>query len=153
MAHEQFAETVEPVVANLNNPAPGLLFWVAMLDVGFHSATVNVGDIAVALDGAQMLGATVARVRTPMLVSSVRWGLAFGADGTEHRLKSVVVVDVGPAHDERQRDATAVHQQMPFASFFPGPWGSGRRFLGFPAVLTRQIHGGVQREGRGLVTE
>ena len=127
---KQFAKAVEPAMAYLNNPAPGLLLWVASLDFRLFSATDHVRDVTVALDGAQMLRATVTRVGTQMFVSPFGWVLAFDDDGAEHRIKPLAVVDVGPAHDERQRDATAVHQQMALASLFsPGPSGSVRRLL------------------------
>ncbi len=83
-----------------------------------------------ALDGSQMLRATVSRIGAQMFVSSLWRVLAFDDDSVEHLIKPLAVVDVGPADDERQRDATAVHQQVAFASlFFPGPSGSGRQLL------------------------
>lgn len=71
-----------------------------------------------ALDGAQMLRATVARVDAQMFVSPVGRVFALDDDGAEHRIKPLAVVDVGPIHDERQRDVTAVHRQMSFADLF-----------------------------------
>lgn len=83
-----------------------------------------------ALDGAHVLGTTVARVSAQMFVSPVRRVLALDEDGVKHRIKLLAVMDVGSAHDERQRDATAVHQQVAFASLFsPGPSGSARQLL------------------------
>lgn len=140
VAHEQFSETVEPAMANLNNPAPGLLLRGAPLDCCLRSATDDVRDVAVAFDGAQMLGTTVACVGAKVFVSPVGWILAFDDNGAEHRIKPLAVVDVGPAHDERQRDATAVHQQVAFASLFsPGPSGSGRQLL-VPRVPSSSRH-------------
>ena len=89
---------------------------------------------------AKMLCAPVARVGAQMFVSSVGWGLALDNNCTEHRIKPLAVMDIGPAHDERQRDATAVHQQMAFASLFsPGPSGSGRQLL-VPMVPSSSRH-------------
>jgi len=127
-------------MANLNNPAPGLLLRGAPLDCCLRSATDDVRDVAVALDGAQMLGTTVACVGAKVFVSPVGWILAFDDNGAEYRIKPLAVVDVGPAHDERQRDATAVHQQVAFASLFsPGPSGSGRQLL-VPRVPSSSRH-------------
>lgn len=101
IAHKQFAETVEPAMADLNNPASGLLLRVAPLDVRLRSTTDHMRDVAVAFDGAQMLCTTVARVSAQVLVSSVGRFLALDDGGIEHRIKPLAVVDVGPAHDER----------------------------------------------------
>jgi len=105
VAHEQFSETVEPAVADLNNPTPGLLRRGVPLDFGLLSATDDMRDVAVARNGAQMLGTTVACVGAQVFVSPVGWVLALDDDGNEYRIKPLAVVDVGPAHDERQRDA------------------------------------------------
>ena len=130
VAHEQFAETVEPAMANLNNPALGLLIRVSSLDFGLLSATDDMRDVAVALDGSQMLRATVSRIGAQMFVSSLWRVLAFDDDSVEHLIKPLAVVDVGPADDERQRDATTVHQQMALAPIFsPDPSDFGRPLL------------------------
>lgn len=71
VAYEHFAETVEPAMADLNNPASGLLLRGAPLDCCLCSATDDVRDVAVTLDGAQVLGTTVACVGAQVFVSSV----------------------------------------------------------------------------------
>jgi hypothetical protein len=83
-----------------------------------------------AFNRTKMLCAPVARVCAQVFVSPVGRVFALDDNSAEHCIKPLAVMDVGPAHDERQRDATAVHQQMPFASLFsPGPSDSGRRLL------------------------
>ena len=48
--------------------------------------------------------------------------------GIEDRGQLRNVMPVCACHDQRQRDAKSVHQQVPFASvFFPGPSGSARQ--------------------------
>ena len=54
--------------------------------------------------------AGVARVGTPMLVSSQRWLGSLHHDGIEHCFKLRNIMSVGSGHDERQRDATTDHQ-------------------------------------------
>ncbi len=86
-----------------------LLLRVASLDVSFRAAIDDMRDIAVVLDGSQVLRAAVARVGAQMFVSTMWRVLALDNDGGEHFIKLLAVMDVGPGHDERQRDATAVH--------------------------------------------
>lgn len=124
VAHKQFAESVEPAVAHLNHPAPGLVLRVAALGLGLRATADHMRDVAMAFYRAKMLRASVARIGAQMFVSSVGRVLALDNNCTEHRIKPLAVMYVGPAHDERQRDATTVHQQMAFASLFsPGPSG------------------------------
>ena len=125
VAHEQLAEAVEPAMADVDDPASCLLGRIAPLDVGFGTSTNDVRDVAVALDGAKVLGSTVARVGAQMFVSPIWRILAPDDDGCEHVVKPHAVMDVGPCHDERQRDATGVHQQVALASFFPRSVGLG----------------------------
>ena len=64
------------------------------------------------------------------------------ARGRSHRAPasiSLAVIDVGRGHDDRQRDATPVHQQVPLAPiFFPDPSGWARRFVA-PSVPSRVL--------------
>ncbi len=112
-------------MADLYDPPSRLLLGVALLDeISLSAASDDMRDVAVVFDGAKVFRAPVASVSTQVLVSSMRWILAFDDDGVEDRVKALAVMDVGPGHDERQRDATAVHQQMPLAAlFFPDPSG------------------------------
>ena len=91
------------------------------------------------------LGTSAFTLERPARVSSVTKvtimpdALAVGAlncDGIEHGLQLRDVMTVGSGHDERQRDATSVHQQMAFAPiFFPDPWDSLQRFA-VPVALS-----------------
>src|SRR5438477_3521860 len=130
VAHEQLAEAVDPAMAHLDDPSPGLLLRVAPLDVGLFAAVADVRDVAMRLDDANVFGASVARVGAQMLVAPHWRALALDHDGAEYLVDSLAVIHVGRGHDERQRDATAVHQQVAFASFFfPDPSGSARPLL------------------------
>ena len=80
------------------------------------------------VDDAQVLGAAIAGVGAQMLASANGRALALDDDGAEHSVQSLAVIDVGRGHDDRQRDATAVHQQMAVAPIFsPDPSGWARR--------------------------
>lgn len=117
-------------MAGLYHPASGLLLWIAFFLHRFALAADNVRDVAVGQDdlhgalapvpciGAQVLGAALLGVR------------ALDHDGIEHCRNLRHVMCVGSGHDERQRDATPVHQQMAFASVFsPDPSDSGQQLL------------------------
>ena len=59
---------------------------------------------------------------------------AFGTlddDLVEHHLHLAYIMSMGPGYYDRQRDSTAVHQQMTLAAvFFPDPSGWDRRLRG-----------------------
>jgi len=53
-----------------------------------------------------------------------RWTGSLKHDGIKNRLQLRNIMPIGSGHDERQRDATPVHQQMALAPIFsPDPWG------------------------------
>src|SRR5574337_82168 len=128
VSHEQLTEAIEPAMGNLHDPPSRPLLGVAPLELGFLAAANDVRDVAVGLDDAKVLGAAVACIGAKVLAASDRRAFAFDDNGIEHLVESFAVIDVGRGHDERQRDATAVHQQVAFAALFsPDPSGSGRR--------------------------
>ena len=68
----------------------------------------------------------IASVGTQVLVSPDRWPGAFNHDGIENGRQLRHIMPIGSGHDERQRDATSVHQQMALAPiFFPRSVGFG----------------------------
>jgi hypothetical protein len=86
------------------------------------------GDIAVILDGTKVLSPSVASISAQMFASPERRTLPLDHYAGEYVIQALAVMDVGPGHDERQRDATAVHQQVALAPlFFPDPSGLDRR--------------------------
>ena len=71
--------------------------------------------------------AAVSGVGAQMLAAPERWLLPLDDERSQHRVKPGDVMDVGRGHDERQLDATTVHQQMTLAAiFFPDRSGSAR---------------------------
>jgi hypothetical protein len=58
-------------------------------------------NVAVRFDGAEIVGAAAARIGAQVLAAPMRRSLAPGHHGTEHLVESLVVIDVGPGHDER----------------------------------------------------
>jgi len=118
-AYEQLTETIEPALTDLHNPTPGFLAGISPFGLSFLATIDNVGNVAVCFDDPQVLGTSVARVSTQMLVAPMHWIFEFDQNGTEHLIKPSAIIDIGCGHDERQRDATSVHQQVPLAAFFP----------------------------------
>lgn len=111
-----------------------------LLGLRFGASTDDVRDVAVVFNRAKVLCSSVAGVSAQMLVSPLRRVPALDDDGGENIVESLAVMNVGPAHDERQRDATTVHQQMTLAAFFsPDPSGWGQQLPG-PAAPSSSRH-------------
>ena len=80
--------------------------------------------------------AGVARVGTQVLVAPLRRIDPLDHDGLKHRLELRHIMAMGSGHDERQRDATTVDQQMALAAiFFPDLLDWGQR-LTVPEALS-----------------
>ena len=127
VSNQQLAKPIEPTVANLDHPAPRLFGRVPLLGIGFIAPTHDVGDVAVRLDDQQGRSPTVAGIGTQVLAASLAGWLALDHDGLQHRIELRDVMLIGPCHDDRQRDATTVHQQVALAPIFsPCPSGLAR---------------------------
>ena len=82
----------------------------------------------------------IARISAQMFVSPDRWTGSINHNGVKHWLQLGDVMSIGSGHDERQRDATSVHQQMALAPIFsPDPSGWGQRFA-VPMALSSSPH-------------
>ncbi len=124
VSDEQLAEAVEPAMANLDHPAPSLLRWVSSLGSGLLWATDDMKDVAVRFDDLQCPPVAIAGIGTQVLAAPRARGLALDHDGLQREIDLRDLMLVGPGHDERQRDATAVHQEMSLAPpFSPDPSG------------------------------
>lgn len=124
VAHQQLAKAVEPAVARLDHPAARLLLRVFPLLLSFALAADHMRDVAVRQNHLHRLVATVARIGAQVFVTALFGRGSFDDDGLKHRLDLRHIVHVGPGDDQRQRDATPVHQQVALAPiFFPDPWG------------------------------
>ena len=122
--HEQLAEAVEPTVADLDHPASGFLRRITPLGIGLFATINDVGNVAVRLDDLQCPLASVSGIGAQVLAASHARCLALDHDGFENHVELRDVMSIGSCHDERQRDATAVHQQVALAPlFFPDPSG------------------------------
>ena len=71
-------------------------------------------DITVLLNDLQSRCPGVASICAQMLASPDRWTGSLNDDDIEHSFELRNIMAVSPGHDERQRDAMSVHQQMAF---------------------------------------
>ena len=134
ISDEQFTEAVEPTVAYLDDPATRLLGGVTLLGVGLFAPIDDMSDVAVRFDDGQGAVASIAGVGAQVFAASGRRLVALDHDGLKERADLGDVMRVGPGHDERQRDPTAVHQQVTLASFFPPDRSGCSRPLLVPGV-------------------
>lgn len=140
VSHEQFAEAVEPTMCHLHNPSPRFLCRVSAFVADFLAAAFDVGNVAVGLDDAQSRSAGIACVGAQMLATPLGCRRAREHEGIQHRLQLTDVMSVGAGHDQRQRNATTVYQQMSLAAIFsPDPSDWGRR-LPVPAAPSSWRH-------------
>jgi hypothetical protein len=64
IAHQQLTQAIEPAMADLHDPAPGPLVWIALLVLGLFATVNHVRNVAMRFDDAQALSASITRVGT-----------------------------------------------------------------------------------------
>ena len=124
MPHMESTKAVEPAMRDFHDPSPGSLRRMPPLLFGFLSPAFDVGNIVMLLDDGKSWLAAIAGIGTQVLAAPGSRGLALDHDGLLHLVELGDIMLIGSGHDERQRDATAVHQQVSLAPlFFPDPSG------------------------------
>ena len=137
--HEQFAKAIEPAMRDLHHPAPGALRGMPPLLVGFLPTSFDVGNVAMFFNDAERRGTGIASIGAQVLAASLRWRGTLHRDGIKDHGDLADIMSICPGHDDRQRDATTVHQQMALAPiFFPDPSGLARR-LPEPVALSSSL--------------
>ena len=115
-ADQDFTEAIEPGVGSLHDPATGSMPWMVKLRFRFLAARFQPEPIVVLVAGQPSRLATISGIHAEV------WSLARVRlrvdDVLEGGLQQFGVMHVGPADDERQRDATPVDQKASFASLF-----------------------------------
>ena len=93
--HQQLAESVEPTVTDLHNPAPRLFRRVPALGLGFFSTINDMGDVAMRLDDLQGRLAAISGIGAKVLAASNAWRLALDHDGRQHliELRDVMLIE------------------------------------------------------------
>ena len=127
-------------MSNLNNPSSGPVTGLAFELFGLLSTPFDVWNVAMLFYGFQGWRTGVTGIGAQMFVPSLRWIGSLDRNAIKHSLQLRHIMPIGSCHDERQRDATTVHQQMALASiFFPDRSDSVRRFVE-PWALSSSIH-------------
>lgn len=121
-ADQQFAEPIEPGVCSFNHPSARLVAWVLLFLVPFLTTGLHVQLVAVDAAGRKSRETDIGGIGAESLdlpAAGIRPGID---DSLQRRAQQNAVMLVGSAGDERQRDATRVHQEAAFASIFsPDP--------------------------------
>ncbi len=134
VAHQQFAKAIEPTMTDLDDPTPGLFLRLTPLELNLRASIGHVRDVSMRLDDGARRLAAVADIGAQVPAAPMRGGRTFEPDRSHYRFQPRNVIHVGCGHDERQRDATAVDQQVSLAATFPpdrsgwarplpAPWG------------------------------
>lgn len=110
VSNQQLAKAIEPAVRDLHNPPPGALRRMPPLLFGFLTPPFDVWDVAVFFDDAQCQFAGIASIGAQVLAASLGRQRTFHYDGIQNRGKLADIMAICSGHDDRQRDATAVHQ-------------------------------------------
>lgn len=126
--HEQLAEAIEPAMRHLYNPPPGSRRRMPPFFLGFLPAPFHMGHVAMRFNDDTRWNAGVASIGTEVLAASLTWQGTRHHNGVKDGGKLADIMAVGRGHDDRQRDAMAVHQQVALAAiFFPDPSDSVRQ--------------------------
>ena len=130
IAHQQLTKAVEPTMADLNNPTSGFLSGMPLLRLLFLRATGHMRNVAVAFNDLQRGLSAISGIQTQMFGATLGRHLALDHDGRQDGIELRNVMPVRSGYDERQGDATAVHQQVTLAPiFFPDRSGWARPAL------------------------
>ena len=116
---KELPEPVEPGVCCLNDP-PAVLRRAP-------SSTLLPDDTRCIASGSNLLRNRISIIS----LIRIQEPLPFVREGNDHGIKHGTeltdVMSVRSGNDQRQRDATCVHQEMALGSFFsPDPWDSGQ---------------------------
>ena len=119
ISDQKLSKPVEPGVRRLHDPTSVLRRTPA-------SALLSCDPWGVAPDTDLLANrfAVISLIRIQEPLSSLRKG---DENGVEHCGELADIMSIGPGHDQRQRDATGVHQDVTLASLFsPDLSGSDR---------------------------
>ena len=118
----------------LYDPSSRLELWIAFYFCSLFVSRANVRNISPR--GHDIAFACICCIKTEVFdhASAARLRLSHNLGG-EKRVNFLAVMDVGSGHDDRQRDATPVDENVALGTFFsPCPLGWALR-IRVPAVL------------------
>jgi len=117
--NEEFPEPVEPGVRRLHNPT-SVLGWTS-------PSSLLSGHPWGIPPGTHLLARRFPVISLIRIQESLSFCGKCDDDGIEDGNELTDVMSIRPGNDQRQRDATAVHQKVTLASLFsPGLWDSGQ---------------------------
>jgi len=123
VSDQKLAESVEPGVRCFHNPTSVL--WGAPA-----SALLSSNSRGVAMP-ADLIAGRFAVISFIRIQESLPFSWKGNDNPREQCGELTCVMSIGPCNDQRQRDATPVHQYVALGSFFsPGPSDSGRLLPG-----------------------
>lgn len=108
-------------MGNLNNPAAGFEVWIDLLFLDFFSTLLDVWNVVSLFDNVLGWFTRVTFVSAEMLFNAIG---TFNDNFIQYELKLTGIMPVCSGYDYRQRDPTAVYQDMTLAAFF-SPYLSG----------------------------
>ncbi len=109
----------------LFNPSAGFEIWIVFLFLNLFPTLLDVRDVIPFFDNFLSWLAGITFICAKVLDNIIG---TVNHDLIEHSLKLADVMSVCPCYDYRQRDATAVHEDMALAAFFsPDPLDFGRQ--------------------------
>src|SRR5258706_10668051 len=141
VAHEQLAKAIEPAMRDFDNPPPRPLGRMPSNLFGFLPASFDVGNVVMLFDDGKSGHAGIAGIGTQVLAASLGWRRPLYHDRLQNRGNLADIMSICSGHDDRERDATAVHEQVTLAPIFsPDPSGWVRRLLvpAAPSSLPRR---------------
>ncbi|KZC22553.1 hypothetical protein RHOFW104T7_00085 [Rhodanobacter thiooxydans] len=99
--YQQLAETIEPAMRDLYDPAPGPFVRVTLQLSRFLSASFDMGDVAVLLDDHQRRRPGIACVGAQMLASTLERWRTLDHDRLQYGLQLRDIMPIRAGHDDR----------------------------------------------------
>lgn len=101
VAHEQFAEAIEPTVRHFHDPPSGFLAWITLFFLRFLTPSFYVRNVAVRFDDLQRRSAGIACVGAEMFAAPKRRAWTIHDHRIQGRCQLTHVMPIGSGHDER----------------------------------------------------
>ncbi len=115
VSDEELSESVEPGMGRFHNPAS------VLRRTPSSSSAVPSWDPCYVAPYTDLFASRIAIITLIRIQESFSAFRKIDDEGIEHGGELTEIMSMGPGNDQRQRDATSVHQDVPLASlFFPG---------------------------------
>src|ERR1700690_3489546 len=118
LPQDQPTKPIEPAMPHLHHPPPASLRGMPPLLFGFLAAPFDMGNVAMFFNDAERRIAAVASIGPQVLAASLGRRGTLHHDGLKDCSNLANIMSICSGHDDRERDATTVHQQMALAPIF-----------------------------------